>query len=135
MNIFKKCLFFIISLCLLAILVPEKAYSWKPWGKKPQSAIRYRHNVLRSKKYKYIRSHDYNKDGEVDVKDRLIWLNQNRGGSTVFYVSDENSDMVEIMDIDGNGNVEAWEMDQFYNEYDRNGNGILEDYEIENAID
>ena len=83
------------------------------------------------KRYSYVRSHDYNGDGKVDRKDRLIWLNNRKGNYDEVYVSEENQDIVEVMDLDGDGNVEGWEMKQVYSSYDLNGNGTLEAAEID----
>ena len=86
------------------------------------------------KHYKYVRSHDYNHDGKVDLKDRLRWINEHKASSgPKIYVSTENEDLVEVMDADGDGDVEYAEIELFYGIYDTNGNGVLEDAEIEAA--
>jgi Ca2+-binding EF-hand superfamily protein len=87
------------------------------------------------KTYKYISSHDLNGDGKVDVKDRLIWLNNNRGNLPKVLVSKENEDLVEVMDVDGDGDVEDWELEGFYSNYDLNQDGVLDSKEIEAATE
>ena len=71
----------------------------------------------------------------MDAKDRLIWIERNKDKNTAVLVSKENEDLVEAMDFDGDGNIEVWEMEGFYNNYDLNKNGILEEEEIEAAED
>ena len=130
----------VFSVLIISFLVlPTGAYGWwKPNNKKsvsPPAVKAIRRNkvkTLRSseKKYAYIRSHDYNHDGMVNAKDRLIWLNNKGGSYDPVYVSSENEDIVEAFDLDGDGDVESWEMEQIYASYDLNGNGILEESEI-----
>jgi len=87
----------------------------------------------KQKRYKYVNTHDLNNDGKVNNRDRLIWLRNKDGAYDPVYVSGDNEDIVEVMDLDSDGNVEQWEMQQFYYSYDLNGNGVLEDGEIEKA--
>jgi hypothetical protein len=96
----------------------------------PKPAIK----KLRSRTYNYVSKHDLNYDGKVDIKDRLIWLRDRKNYDAV-YVSTDNEDLVEIMDADGDGNVERWEVDLFYDKYDLNKNGILEDAEVDAATE
>ena len=69
----------------------------------------------------------------MNAKDRLIWLNNKNGNYDSVYVSAENEDIVEAMDLNGDGDVEEWEMEQIYSTYDLNGNGTLEEAEIDAA--
>ena len=69
----------------------------------------------------------------VDARDRLIWLEKNKN-SGVVYISNDNQDLIEVMDIDGNGNLHPREMIETYNSYDTNRSGILEDGEIDAAV-
>jgi len=100
----------------------------KPY--KPKPAIR----QYKPKKYTYISKHDLNYDGKVDIKDRLIWLRSRKSDDPI-YVSTENEDITDIMDVDGDGDVEQWEVELFYDKYDLNKNRILEDREIDAATD
>ena len=50
-------------------------------------------------------------------------------------ISGDNEDLTSVMDVDGDGNVEPEEMDLFYRNYDLNGDGVLQDEEIESALD
>jgi hypothetical protein len=68
---------------------------------------------LRHKKYNYIRTHDLNGDGRVNSRDRLIWLRKKGGSYAVVYISEDNEDLVEVMDINEDGTVEIWEMEEF----------------------
>lgn len=131
MNIFKKYCFFLILCCALSILFLEDAQSQpKPKPYKPKPAVK----QYKPKTYTYISKHDLNYDGKVDIKDRLIWL-RGRKSYDPLYVSTENEDLVEVMDADGDGNVERWEVDLFYDKYDLNKNGILEDAEVDAATE
>ncbi len=85
--------------------------------------------------YAYVRSHDFNNDGIVDLKDRLIWAERHKDNADGVYVADDNKDLAEAMDLNGDGNVTQKEMSIFYASYDINGNGVLEDIEIENATE
>lgn len=89
----------------------------------------------RARHYKYVNNHDLNNDGVVDSRDRLIWLKNRDGNYGRVYVSAENEDVVEVMDIDGDGSVESWEMEAFYDNYDLNGDGVLDEYELNQAVD
>ena len=133
MNIFRRCLLVILSFWLLAIILPERVEA--------ERIKRYRRRRTRSshgrvhtkKNYRYIRSHDFNDDGVVDARDRLIWLEKNKN-SGVVYISNDNRDLIEVMDIDGNGNLPPREMIETHNLYDTNRSGILEDGEINAAV-
>jgi len=138
MSTFKKYFSIIILFCAISILLPEEARSWwQPRRSTSRSTATRRHTreSIRNKKYNYIREHDLNGDGKVDTRDQLIWLRNNKGSYELVYVSTENEDLVEIMDLDGDGDVEEWEMTQFYNDYDLDKDGVLEDEEIEAATD
>ena len=87
------------------------------------------------KKHKYIANNDINNDGRVDQKDRLLMLQRKDGKYDDAYVSTEDEDMLDIIDIDGDGSVESWEIEGFYDQYDTNGDGVLQDEEIEAATD
>jgi len=86
-----------------------------------------------TKKRQHYRTHDVNNDGEVDLKDRLIWLRRNKGSYGTVLISTENKDLYEVMDANSDGNVGAAEMNLFYKKYDLDNNNLLEDEEIEAA--
>lgn len=69
----------------------------------------------------------------VDARDRLIWLEKNKN-SGVVYISNDNRDLIKVMDIDRNGNLHPREMIEVYNSCDTNRSGILEDGEINSAV-
>ena len=69
----------------------------------------------------------------VDAWDRLIWPEKNKKLGVV-YISNDHQDLIEVMDIDGNGNLEPREMIETYNSYNTNRNGVLEDGEINVAV-
>jgi len=83
----------------------------------------------------YIQNHDLNGDGVVNQKDRLLWLNRNKETITTTVINDENEDLMEAMDLNGDGVVDKKEAEIFYNRYDVNGNGVLEEAEINRAVD
>ncbi|MBN1871976.1 MAG: hypothetical protein JW800_05325 [Candidatus Omnitrophica bacterium] len=129
----EKYLMTAILLCFFSLVINGNAYcAWRP---KPKIPVKAKIRASHQKTYNYIRSHDYNLDGKVDAKDRLLWLRQQKHHYDTVYVSTENEDIVEAMDSDGDGDVETWEMEEFYSQYDTNGNGTLEDEEIEAALD
>ncbi len=108
-----------------------------PWSRpKPKPKV-LRKQVMEQKaiekKHRYYETHDVNNDGKVNLKDRLLWLRRNRGSYGSVLVSTENKDLYEVMDVNNDGNVDAVEMNLFYDKYDLNGNGLLEDEEIEAA--
>ena len=78
-----------------------------------------------------------NNDGKVTNKDRLMWINRqkNKKGYGDVHVSTENEDIVETMDINGDGKIETWEMQGFYKTYDLNKDGNIDDYKISQATD
>ena len=132
MSILKRYILLIVISCTCVALLSEGAHAaWKPWWRRSKAVT----PKARAKKYQYIRTHDYNHDGKVNAKDRLIWLNRKKGNYQPVLVSTENKDLIEVMDIDGDGNVESWEMQQFYKQYDLNKDGSLDDYEVDKALD
>ncbi|MEA3328981.1 MAG: hypothetical protein U9Q08_04595 [Candidatus Omnitrophota bacterium] len=134
MGVFRKYFLLVILFCVLSMFLPQEAQSWRRHGPKPKPAVRRHRNQLRHKKYNYIRAHDYNHDGRVDLKDRLLWL-RNKGNYSVVHVEEDNKDLVEIIDINEDGVVKTWELKEFYNKYDLDRNGILEDEEISAVTD
>ena len=143
MAINKKIICAFVFVCLLNSLTAGSAYGW--WrprfrkGTAPQRREQVRRQeakeVQKKKQYQYIKSHDLNGDGVVNERDRLMWLHGKDGNYTSVYISEENADLFERMDVDGNGDVQPWEMQQFVTTYDRNKNGILEENEINTATD
>ena len=133
MRRFKQFLFIIFLLCLCQVILSSDLYAWR-WSR-PKKTVRERVKATRRKAYRYKKVHDVNNDGKVNIRDRLMWLKRKNKSYTPVLVSDENEDIVEVMDMDGDGSVEEWEMEGFYNQYDLNGNGTLEDVEIEAAAD
>jgi len=129
----KKIIFFVLFLCLSAAFISQDAEClWR--RPSPGARAKAQNKTLKSKReYNYVQNHDLNGDGVVNNRDRLIWLNRYRGNYQSTLVSTENEDMVEVMDINGDGKAEAWEMENFYNLYDTNKNGILDPEEI-NAV-
>ena len=87
------------------------------------------------KPYQYVKTHDMNGDGVVNAKDRLIWINRQGGNVPAVLVSTENADLYEVMDYNNDGSVSKEELLAFYTVYDVNGNGVLEEAEIEAATD
>ena len=131
MDILKKYFLLILSFCILSALLPLEVQSLPRHRRvRTRRAVR---RTLVHKKYEYKQEHDINNDGRVDVKDRLLWLRKNKGDTSVAYVSKENEDLIEMMDVDNDGDVEQEEMDEFYQKYDTNNNGVLEDEEINSA--
>jgi Ca2+-binding EF-hand superfamily protein len=120
----------IFSCCVFEVLAA--------WGRPTAAEIRRRNRVKankikKAKKYEYIKTHDYNNDGKVDVKDRLRWVRRVYKDGNSVLVSTENEDLLDVMDSDGNGTVEMDEIKNFYMTYDANNDGKLDDWEIEQA--
>lgn len=126
----KKCLVFSFAVCVLAVFASGSALAWN-WGRKTKAEAIKEKVENKIEKQKYIKSHDLNNDGKVTVKDRLLWIKAN-SGSTV-YVSDENRSLAETIDEDKDGDIELWEMKRFYEKYDLNKDGAIDDVEIEKA--
>ena len=101
MNIFRRCLLIILSFWLLAIILPERAEAEQIRRYRRRRTKSSQGRVHTKKNYRYIRSHDFNDDGVVDARDRLIWLEKNKN-SGVVYITNDNRDLTEVMDVDGN---------------------------------
>jgi len=133
MKFFRKFLVFVCIFCMFSILAYKLAYSgWRRSNYRPKRGVT---SKTKAKTYKYIRSHDSNGDGQVDIKDRLLWIRKRAGDKSTVYVSTENEDIAEVMDLDNDGDVEEWEMRSFYSYYDEDQDGVLEDSEIDEATD
>lgn len=87
------------------------------------------------KAHAYKKIHDLNNDGKVDGRDRLMWLRNKGGNYDPVLVSTDNEDIVNVMDLNGDGSVDKYEMKEFYNIFDLNGDGRLDDYEIDQAVE
>ena len=129
MRRFKNYFIFISVLVLSTIIFSDFAYSW--WGEKPAKGVKQKRRVLR--RSGYIRGHDLNADGKVDIKDKLILLKNKKGAYNRMKVSSSNADLIVAMDYNADGIVEAAEMKRFFSQYDINSNGFLEDREINAA--
>jgi hypothetical protein len=121
----------LLTACIATTLLSDTAYGW--WWRRRKA--HQKKTRAEKKKYQYIKSHDFNGDGIVDAKDRLLWLKKKEGQYTSVYIAKENEDLAEMMDVDGNGDVQPWEMQQFIKKYDSNKNGILENNEIDAAAE
>ncbi|MFA5146936.1 MAG: hypothetical protein WC515_06170 [Candidatus Omnitrophota bacterium] len=93
------------------------------------------HDKAQMRSYKYVNTHDLNGDGAVNTKDRLLWINRHRSDVPEVLVSTENVDIYEAMDYNDDGSVSKEEMDAFYTVYDKNGDGGLDEAELEAATD
>lgn len=156
-NVFKK-YFFVISLfCTLSIVLSGKAYGeqrprWKtrpaenepgptfqpgrqPNVYKQEQSPGVNQPARQSKVYDYAKENDINGDGSVDTKDRLIWLREKKGAYTDIDVSDKNEALVDVMDKNGDGRVQSWEMEDLFNKYDTNEDKILEEEEIDAVVE
>ena len=134
MNIFRRCLLVILSFWLLAIILPERAEAEHNRRDRHRRTRLLHQKIYTKKDYRYIRSNDFNDDGVVDARDRLIWLEKNKY-SGIVYITDDNRSLIEVMDIDENGNLQPREIIEIHNSYDTNRNGILEDGEVDAAVD
>jgi hypothetical protein len=132
MGIYRKYLVLILFIVGVFILSLTRAEAAPRHRRRLQKKAKIRSE---KKNYNYIKNHDYNNDGKVDVKDRLMWANKHKNSAEVTYVSKENEDLVEMMDADGDGGVDYTEMTEFYKQYDTNNNGVLEDDEINRAAE
>ncbi len=133
----QKVAFLCFLLFIVSLLFVSEANSLPPRhpvrrGTVPAPAARARAQV---RHHQYVRTHDYNHDGKVDVKDRLRWIQNHAEGYSTVYITDDDADLIEIMDINGDGSVDITEIRLFYNAYDSNNNGVLEDIEIEAAVE
>jgi hypothetical protein len=134
---------FIIAFLMFTavLLLIGEAKSWRPrlWTPRgataPRTAAPHSTAAAAAARHQYVRSHDYNHDGKVDVKDRLVWIRDRAGAYDTVYITDEDGDLYEVMDINNDGQVDATEIKIFYDIYDTNKNGVLEDAEIDAAVD
>ena len=130
---------------MLSLMMPADAdaWWWKPKKPKAKKAARRHKKAVRERKKaaakaekprKYIAAHDFNKDGRVDKRDTVFWVKNHKDNSPTIYVSTENEDLYDVVDIDNDGDVEQWEMKRFYNRYDDNKDGVLDENEIDRAV-
>jgi len=134
----------IMSLMFTAtLLLISEAKSWRPRLWAPRRTTAPHSGAAAARHHQYVRSHDFNHDGRVDVKDRLVWVRDRVGTGAVaesgaydtVYITDEDGDLYEVMDLNGDGRLEITEIRVFYKTYDTNNNGTLEDVEIDAAVD
>ncbi len=119
----------------LVVLLSGESFGW--WWSRPRAAATRPHPKARvhAKTYQYVRDHDLNGDGIVDNRDRLMWAERHQVDLQNVLVSKENADLFEAMDVNNDGNIESWEIKQFYSKYDLNKNGVLEIDEIDAALE
>lgn len=138
MHYMRKVWVMVFICVLISIAVSHDAYGWR-WqlprrGAGSAARTAASHKRL-DRKYRYIDSHDFNHDGKVNLNDRLLLLNKNKDSYATVYISEDNEDLYEAMDADGDGDVEPAEMKIFYEKYDLNKNGVLEEEEVEAAAE
>lgn len=140
MNKAQRTLIIVFLIFTATLLLTGEARSWRPrlWapGRTTASGTAASHSTAAAARHhRYVRSHDFNHDGKVDMKDRLVWIRDKAGTYDTVYITDEDGDLFEVMDINGDGRLEITEIRVFYNTYDTNNNGTLEDAEIDAAVD
>jgi len=76
---------------------------------------------------------DINKDGLVNDLDRLMWLEPRKPfkDKKDIPITPDEDELINIMDSNSDGKVSVREMQDFYNIYDKNRSGKLEDWEKE----
>ena len=122
-----------LSLLVIVCSIGQNSYAGRrAWHKRPMSRRIWRRQHG-SERYNYTRVNDLNKDGVVDMKDRVMWVNKDKSGSGIIVVNDDNRDIYEVMDLNENGQVTRKEINKFYTTYDLDGNGVLEEAEINAA--
>ncbi|MFH1868372.1 MAG: EF-hand domain-containing protein [Candidatus Omnitrophota bacterium] len=131
----RKSLFFAIIIFIGVCIFSSNAFCQLTPAQKPKRVATENIKKKNVKKNEYIRDNDFNHDGKVDAKDRLMWVNKKKPGIQPVLVSKENEDLLEIMDTNGDGSVDQKEMQAFYSTYDINSNGILENSEINAAVE
>ncbi len=141
----------LLLLAAVAFFMPRDSFAWR-WPfkkaapkkvvrpakiKRPVKAVKvvppkrilvYRPKA--AKKYAYIKSHDINADGVVDIRDSVIWAQRLKGGAANILVSEGNADVYYVMDLDDDGRVDKEEIELFFDNFDLNANGMLEPNEI-----
>ena len=122
MRYFKKYVALSIIFFLITLLATT-AYSLT----KRQAAKVKRNTTSRSK---YVKKHDLNNDGRVNATDKAI-LADKKTQDTLVSTEHEGVNM----DMDGDGDVEDWEIEGFYSKYDVNEDGVLDSYELSIAKD
>lgn len=138
MNKTQRVLIIMFLVFTATLLLIGEAKSWRPrWAARRPTAPRTTapHPTATARHYQYVRAHDYNHDGVVDTRDRLVWIRDRGGKYDTVDITDEDGDLFEAMDINNDGRVDATEIQIFYKMYDTNKNGVLEDAEIDAAVD
>lgn len=130
----KKWLVFVFAVCISVVFASGDAFGWR-WGRKPKPKAEAIKEKIEDKieKQKYINSHDLNNDGKVNIKDRLLWIRAKSAAVPVVYISDEDKGLVAVIDEDNDGDIELWERKRFYEKYDLNRDGAIDDVEIDKA--
>lgn len=155
MKYYIKILGVLLLFAAAAFFMPQDSFAWKwpfkkpalkkavrPKIKRPVKAVKvvtpkkalvYRPKAV--KKYAYIKSHDINGDGVVNIADSVMWAKRLRGGAANILVSDGNADVYYVMDLNDDGRVDKEEIGAFFDNFDLNKNGILEPAEITAAVE
>lgn len=139
---FKKLSFVMMLFIISMACIPQESYAWR-WPLRRGSRPAPRRGVVKPKlkpvlapkKHRYIKTHDLNGNGRVDIKDRLIWVGKYRAEFGTVIITEDNADLYEAMDLNNDGKLTKPELDEFYYRYDLNRNGTLEEFEIEAATD
>ncbi len=91
---------------------------------------RHRAERIRAKNRAYIKSRNESRVGEADAKNGLVRVKDYGTGLEMIYIIDKKGNLYEIMDMNCDGDVEQWEIEEFYRIYDKDNNGVLENIEI-----
>ena len=131
----KKFLCFLVAILVMLSCVSEISYA----RRQPRGSYYWRKHYYdipyaTQKRYRYIKTHDLNKDGRVDNQDRLLWTNKYGKDFFPIDVTRTNADIYEVMDLNDDGKVTKKEFKEFHNTFDINRNGVIERSEVDEAM-
>ncbi len=112
-----------VALCVVAIAQTDRS---------ARERGRERIKEERSSDYRFRNTYDLNEDGSVDSEDRQQWIKGSEEDidySGVYPVDRDAAD-TGIVDIDGDGNVEPWELNRYFDQVDADQDGVLDDPDL-----
>jgi len=132
----KRVLCFFVVILMVLSCASEVSYARRyRYSRGSYYSRKHRYGVPYSteKRYRYIKSHDLNKDGRVDNRDRLLWTRKYGKEFFPMEIKGTNEDIYEVMDMNEDGEVTKQEFKEFSKKFDGNRDGYIDRFEIEEA--
>ena len=131
----------IFQLIFLAILMLVLTYSTAfpkkrrphPIKRKKQIRNSKQNNIIHNritKKRHFIKAHDLNRDGTVNYLDKIMWINTHPVIQETVVITANNSNLLEDIDLNADGNIDQGEIDVWFSNYDANKDGIIIETEL-----